>query len=146
MHEFMPDLSTASLELKAREPLFHRPEFGTSRPDFERMMTDEFFEVGASGNRYSRSFVLDTLELRHRDHVIEDFKTTGFQCHQLAPGIFLVTYVLEMAGRTTRRSTIWKWDCGHWRVAYHQGTPTGNPQAETTRTATDKAGADASNS
>src|SRR5262245_44008821 len=48
----------ARADLLQREPLFHRPEFGTTRPDFERMMAPEFWEVGASGRRYSREFVL----------------------------------------------------------------------------------------
>ena len=33
--------------LRAREPLFHRPELGTSRADFERMIVDSFWEIGA---------------------------------------------------------------------------------------------------
>jgi hypothetical protein len=49
-------------ELIKRKPLFHRPEFGTTRQDFEAMTVAEFWEVGASGRRYSRQYVLDTLE------------------------------------------------------------------------------------
>src|SRR5688500_8911831 len=41
-------------ELMQREPLFHRPEFGTARQDFERMAAPEFWEVSASGRRFSR--------------------------------------------------------------------------------------------
>lgn len=51
MHpEMEPALSTdpALLEiledLKRREPIFHRPEFGTSRADFESMMHPDFWE------------------------------------------------------------------------------------------------------
>ena len=47
--------------LAALEPIFHRPEFGTSRADFEAMVAPEFWEIGASGTRYSKAFVFDTL-------------------------------------------------------------------------------------
>ena len=52
-------------ELKAREPIYHRPEWGTTRTDFERMTSEEFWEVGASGRKYDRASVLDELERRH---------------------------------------------------------------------------------
>ena len=58
-------IEQATEALAAREPIFHRPEFGTSRADFEAMVAPEFREIGASGNRYSKEFVLHTLEERH---------------------------------------------------------------------------------
>jgi hypothetical protein len=44
-------------ELMQREPLFHRPAYGATREDFEKMTAPEFWEVGASSRRYSREFV-----------------------------------------------------------------------------------------
>lgn len=38
-------------ELKKREPIFHRPEFGTTHIDFENMTIDGYWEIGASGKR-----------------------------------------------------------------------------------------------
>ena len=60
-----PELLSVLEELIKREPIFHRPEFGTTRADFEKMMSPDFWEIGASGRRYSRAFVLDELERRH---------------------------------------------------------------------------------
>ncbi len=34
-------------ELRRREPIFHRPEFGATRAEFESMVDDDFWEVGA---------------------------------------------------------------------------------------------------
>ncbi len=48
-------LASVAAELSGREPIFHRPEFGTTRSDFEKMTADDFWEVGASGRRYSRA-------------------------------------------------------------------------------------------
>ena len=44
-------------ELIQYEPIFHHPEFGTTRQDFENMTDPGFWEVGASGRRYSREYV-----------------------------------------------------------------------------------------
>lgn len=33
----------AAAELAAREPIFHRPEFGSTRADFESMLSDDFW-------------------------------------------------------------------------------------------------------
>jgi hypothetical protein len=59
-----PELQPIIDELSAREPIFHRPEFGTTREDFERMTTEDYWETGASGRQYSRAAVLDELEKR----------------------------------------------------------------------------------
>jgi hypothetical protein len=47
-----PELQDVLAKLSAREPIFHRPEFGTLRADFERMTSVDFWEAGASGRRY----------------------------------------------------------------------------------------------
>jgi hypothetical protein len=59
-----PELWGILDELARREPIFHRPELGTTRADFESMTIADFWEVGASGRRYSRAYVLDELEKR----------------------------------------------------------------------------------
>jgi hypothetical protein len=48
-------------ELRRLEPIFHTPEFGTTLAEFERRMAPDYFEVGASGRRYSRAFIEATL-------------------------------------------------------------------------------------
>jgi hypothetical protein len=53
-----PTLMDVLDELRAREPLFHRREFGTTRSHFEAMTSDDFWEVGSSGRAYSREYVL----------------------------------------------------------------------------------------
>jgi hypothetical protein len=94
-----PHLIAVLDELKRREPLFHRPELGTSRRDFENMTDTAFWEVGASGRRYSREFILDTLENR-RPRLDEDmWQTRGFHCLEIAPDNYLVTYTLHQGPR-----------------------------------------------
>jgi hypothetical protein len=117
-----PHLIAVLEELKRREPLFHRPELGTSRRDFENMTDTAFWEVGASGRRYSREFILDTLENR-RTQLDEDmWQTRGFHCLEIAPDNYLVTYTLHQGPRVTRRATLWRRSVKGWKVLYHQGT------------------------
>ena len=122
-----PTLQHVSTELAAREPIFHRREFGTSRADFDAMMDEDFFEVGASGKKYSREFVLEALELR--DHTAaEHLVVTDFACRQISDDTWLVTYQLEQAqGRLSRRSTLWRRSARGWKILYHQGTLSAGP-------------------
>jgi hypothetical protein len=117
-----PRLAPILQELQAREPVFHRPELGTNRKAFEQMMAATFWEVGASGRRYSRRYVLDTLVDRHSAQ--EDvWQASGFHCAELSPDTYLVTYTLVQNNtRVTRRATIWRRAPSGWKILYHQGT------------------------
>lgn len=109
--------------LIAREPLFHRPEIGTSRADFERMIADDFWETGASGRRYDRAFVLDELDRRYANGAYDDdWRCEDFRCRALGVDIYLLTYTLHQGPRVTRRMTLWQRDAADWRAVYHQGT------------------------
>lgn len=126
-----PALVGVRAELGAREPLFHRPEFGTTRGDFDAMITVDYWEVGASGRRYSRGYVLDVLEERHRQPHEDEWVTQDFQCRQLGPSVYLLTYTLWQGQRQTRRSTIWENSTGSWRAIFHQGTVVSEPDQPT---------------
>jgi hypothetical protein len=109
-------------ELKPREPIFHHPEFGTTRQDYEAMTDADFWEVGASGRRYSREFVLHTLENREPDPEEAKWLTRDFQCREIAADNYLITYTLFQGPRITRRATLWRRTGAGWKVLYHQGT------------------------
>ena len=109
-------------ELKAREPIFHHPELGTTRQDFERMMAEDFWEVGASGRTYSRQYVLNTLENRPAQPEEGARVMSDFQCREISAITYLVTYTLAQGIRITRRSTLWRRGEEGWQALYHQGT------------------------
>jgi hypothetical protein len=119
-----PALDGVLRELSNREPIFHRPEWGTARADFERMTAPDFWEIGASGRRYSRGFVLDTVEKRFAGGPYPDvWQTSDFYCRELAPDLYQLTYtLLQDGGRKTRRSTIWRRTAEGWQAVFHQGT------------------------
>jgi hypothetical protein len=126
--DFEPDLITDPRladvleELLRREPIFHHPEFGTTRADFEAMMGPGFWETGASGRRYSREYVLDELEKRHATPHEDPWETRDFHCREIAPDNYLLTYTLIQGARVTRRATLWRRSADGWKILYHQGT------------------------
>jgi hypothetical protein len=117
------DLLPVFEELRLREPIFHTPGFGATQIDFENAMTPEYWEVGASGRRYNREFILRTLRLTPP----VDADTAGWHCsdyglRRLAPDTYLFTYTLRQGERITRRATIWQSTGDGWHILYHQGT------------------------
>ena len=118
-----PGLEQVLEELRSREPIFHTERFGLSLEDFERSTAPDFWEVGASGRRYSREFILG---MRSREALVDadaaGWKASGFGLRRLGPDCFLLTYTLDQQGRITRRSTVWERTGESWRILYHQGT------------------------
>jgi predicted RNase H-like HicB family nuclease len=118
-----PELQGVLAELSRREPIFHRPEFGTTRADFERMTEEDYWETGASGRRYSRQAVLDGLEERFSVPHADVWETRDFHCRRLSENTYLLTYtLLQDHQRLTRRATIWRSTADGWKIVYHQGT------------------------
>jgi hypothetical protein len=112
-----PDLLALLEDLRQREPIFHRPNFPTHT-------SINYWEVGASGRRYSRDFILHHLEQNPPlDATTAGWHTTDHALQQLGPDTYLLTYTLQQGDRLTRRSTIWQSTPIGWQVLYHQGTP-----------------------
>jgi hypothetical protein len=117
------DLLPVLEDLRSREPIFHRAAFAVTLEDFDRVMAPSYWEVGASGRRYSRDFILRYLA----EHPPADAEASGWTCsdfnlQQLGPETYLLTYSLDQNGRVTRRSTIWRRNGAEWQILYHQGT------------------------
>jgi hypothetical protein len=118
-----PGLQSIYSEISRREPIFHTLAFGMTGAERERSMAADYWEVGASGRRYSREFILYTLE----EHPPVDAASAGWQDYdhglrRLGPDTYLFTYMLRQGERITRRATIWQFTQQGWRILYHQGT------------------------
>jgi len=117
-----PELLGVLEELRQREPIFHHPELGSRRCDFESMTDANFWEVGASGRRYSREYVLNILEQRPPDPDEASWVMRDFHCREIAAENYLITYTLLQGVRLTRRATLWRKTPAGWKILYHQGT------------------------
>ncbi len=117
-----PHLLPVLGELGKLEPIFHSPEFGTTIADFDKRMDATYWEVGASGRRYSREEILEILEKRVPNTEEKTWRKEDFHLRKLAPTVYLVTYTLFQGRRVTRRSTCWHRTTAGWKILYHQGT------------------------
>jgi hypothetical protein len=119
-----PELLPVLDELRRREPIFHNPEFGSTTAEFEHRTAPDYWEIGASGRRYSRNFILRELtrSIPYVDAATAGWQTSEFGLRRLGPETYLLTYTLDQAGRRTRRSTIWRRSEDDWQILYHQGT------------------------
>ncbi|HEY6447291.1 MAG TPA: DUF4440 domain-containing protein [Acidobacteriaceae bacterium] len=117
------DPATILKELRRLEPIFHTSAFGATIEQLDARMASGYFEIGASGRRYSRAFILKTLESRPPVDAAEaGWERADFAVQALGPDTFHVTYRLRQGHRITRRSTIWRRNGGAWQILYHQGT------------------------
>ena len=124
-HFFTTDPALAPIldELRALEPIFHTANFGTTAADFERRTDPTYWEVGASGRRYSRDFILQMLaENPPVDSEAARWRTSGQALRRLSTDTYLLTYSLRQGDRLTRRSTIWQSAPTGWIILFHQGT------------------------
>lgn len=122
-HSTAPEHLEVLLELMQLEPIFHRAHVDSKHHEFADMTDNDFWEIGASGQRYDRDFVLDTLEQRHAQAFTEHYETHDFHCQQIAPDHYLINYLLiQEQTRKSRRTSIWRRTETGWKILFHQGT------------------------
>ncbi|WP_259144257.1 nuclear transport factor 2 family protein [Tsukamurella ocularis] len=118
-----PELREVLEELRRREPLFHGPCW-RSLQDFDDAVAQDFWEVGASGRRYSREHVRAAIAARMTAPQDESgWEAAEFQVRAMGASVYLLTYSLVQGERVTRRLTVWRRRENRWTVMFHQGTP-----------------------
>ncbi len=115
-------------ELERLEPLFHAAATEATPELFESLVAPEFWEIGASGRRYSREFSLSVLRDRPRTPAPADWQTSDYHVSALGGETFLLTYLLAQPGRLTRRATVWRRTASGWNAVFHQGTVVQTPR------------------
>ena len=115
-------LDRVRADLLAREPIFHKPQFGTRREDYLAMTAEDYWEVGASGCVYDRAGVVRALLARGKVPGDEHWVISDVRLRQLSADTYAITYQLDQAGRLTRRLTLWREEPDGWKILYHQGT------------------------
>ena len=92
-----------------------------SRRALDDLLTDDFVEIGASGTVYNKDSIISALLTEtHREIAVSDFNVREMSTDQAQ-----ATYVATIAGTGTasRRSSVWRYQQGVWRMAFHRGTP-----------------------
>jgi hypothetical protein len=90
------------------------PSVRRSPSELDRLIADDFVEVGASGIVYNKKDIIDFLPLED----IISFEVTDFDVKELTAEICLATYKCNKS----LRSSIWKFNGKNWQMIFHQGT------------------------
>lgn len=95
-------------------------EVRSSAKELDKILADEFFEIGSSGQKIYKKDCIDSAL------ALDELLLYGFKIHSLAPHSVLTTYLInnKTKNHNTLRSSIWKFIDGRWQLYFHQGTAT----------------------
>ena len=107
-------------QLKALEESHINLEVRKSREALDRILADDFFEIGSSGYMFNKKECLDS------GVVLTEMTLHNYEIYPLAADVVLATYFIvdKTRNRNTLRSSIWKKIDGRWQLYFHQGTIT----------------------
>ena len=96
-----------------------------SNPELmDQLLSDNFFEFGASGKEWNRVEVLSTLAL---EGALFEVELRDVKVRRLGEQHALLTYKLmarrDGATNNSIRSSVWERTERGWRMVFHQGTP-----------------------
>ncbi|MCP1359190.1 DUF4440 domain-containing protein [Aneurinibacillus migulanus] len=117
----MENMSSLNEHLRQLEEQLLKPEIRTASADIEKLLADDFFEFGSSGNVWYKKDCIGENGISVREMTFHDF-----HIHPLSTDVVLTTYCVEDKTRMqhTLRSSIWKFNDGRWQIFFHQGTRT----------------------
>lgn len=107
--------------LRALETAMWEPATRSDRDWMDAHLTADFTEFGASGRSYDRAAILELPV----DLIEVELPLADFAVRSLGRDAALVTYRTIQPGGRAHRTSVWRRDRGRWRLASHQGTPTG---------------------
>jgi hypothetical protein len=95
-------------------------EVRKSREKLNKILADDFFEIGSSGYFFNKKECLES------GVVLTEMTLHNYEIYPLASDVVLSTYFIQdkTRNRNTLRSSIWKFIDGRWQLYFHQGTIT----------------------
>ncbi len=109
-----------TLELRLLDPAVRK-----SAEELDKLLADCFWEIGASGQIYTKREIVEAL----RDEIVDTSWTLhNFKICLLAPELIMATYRSECSNHSNEtsyalRSSLWRQTGSSWRMIFHQGTP-----------------------
>ncbi len=108
-------------ELQQLEESLWKRETRFDQEYIQNILSDDFFEFGRSGKRYTRA---ETLSQASQE-IHAQFPLKEFQVHEISSTVFLVTYISEVQYENLEignRSSLWEKTPEGWKLRFHQGT------------------------
>jgi hypothetical protein len=106
-----------SAELDLLDPSIRRDP-----AELEARLDPDFTEIGQSGTFWTREAVLADLMSSDQSRYVTA-QLSEPRVLELAERCYLLTYVVQMDDRHSRRSSIWRMRDGRPRMVFNQGTP-----------------------
>ena len=106
----------------AAEQMLLDPAVRTDPNALDRWLDPEFTEIGQSGTLWTRAAVIADL-LSTDQSLYEVAELSETRVLQLADGVYLLTYVVQIGEWHSRRASIWRFDGDQPRMVFNQGTP-----------------------
>jgi hypothetical protein len=93
-------------------------EVRKSREELDKILADDFFEIGSSGYMFNKKECLES------GVVLTEMSLHNHEIYPLSSDVVLSTYFVvdKTRNRNTLRSSIWKLINGRWQLYFHQGT------------------------
>ncbi len=118
------DKDTLAETIKRLEKSLQLPDFRKNPAELNKLIADEFIEIGKSGKVWNKSGIIEVLI----NESSTEITMTDFALSALSENLVLVIYT---AGQITKdgspevksmRSSIWKLFNNEWKIIFHQGT------------------------
>ena len=98
------------------------PAVRANYDELNRLIADDFIEVGASGRRFGKADALFRLPTEH----VASVNALNMNVRMLAATVGMVTFdttrLVRGESRFVHRASIWTLNGNHWQMTYHQGT------------------------
>jgi hypothetical protein len=106
--------------LKELEKSHTSLEVRKSYEELDKILADDFFEIGSSG------YMFDKKECLESGVALTEMTLHNYEIYPLASDVVLSTYFIndKTRKRNTLRSSIWKLIDGRWQLFFNQGTIT----------------------
>lgn len=103
-----------------------KPEIRSSKEALDKLLTDDFVEFGTSGNKYTKTDILERLPLNTNNVV---YIVSDFEIKILSEDIIMTNFKTDRTINDTEkvfslRTSLWRKEENGWRMFFHQGTQT----------------------
>ena len=99
-----------------------QPDVRASRPALDRLLADDFTEIGASGRMFGKAEVLRWLPAEDGAHFDFEPVSVRWIADDLAQVVYRARRTLASEVRHTLRCSLWRRSGGDWKMIFHQGT------------------------
>ncbi len=104
--------------LKLEKSLF-KYECMSDATYLDKIIDDNFIEIGKSGKKYNKEDVINDLSITKEDRKITIY---NFTCEKLSEDIYLIHYITKSDKGNIYRTSIWRKEYDRVKIIFHQAS------------------------